>query len=98
MKCNSVNPCNPVLYLQTTSVLLYRIFLSDLVVYLLAFGNITWKLGKRDFHISAEHCPILQVVLFVHHGYELTTTLMGVKSLRRRAMLFLEILGCAVAV
>ena len=39
-------------------VLLYRIFLSNLVLYLVAFGDKTWKLSKLNFVISVGQCPI----------------------------------------
>ena len=41
--------CNPASFLQTSaSVLVYRIFLSNLVIYLVAFDHITWKLSKHN--------------------------------------------------
>ena len=44
MNCTLFHPCHPAFYLQTTaSGLLYKIFLFKKVVYLVAFGDITWK-------------------------------------------------------
>ena len=44
MNCNPHPSLQCILYFQTTGfVLLYRIFLSHLVVYLVTFGDITWK-------------------------------------------------------
>ena len=43
------HPCNPALFHQTTaSVLLYRIFLFNLVVYFVAFSDKTGKLSEHN--------------------------------------------------
>ena len=45
------HPYNPVLLPQNTcSILFCGIFLSNLFMYLAAFGNIMWKLGNRNFY------------------------------------------------
>ena len=48
--CNPLQSLKSCTYLQTAaSVLLYRRFSSNLVEYLVAFGDITWKLSKQNF-------------------------------------------------
>ena len=44
-------------FISISSVLLYRIILSNLVTYLVAFGDITWKKDNRNFVILAESVP-----------------------------------------
>ena len=42
------------LFQTTASIMLYRILLSNLVLYLVALGDITWKWAKRNSVILAE--------------------------------------------
>ena len=52
-------PCNPALNRKTTGLVLhFIIFLSNLVGYLAELGNMTRKLGKRNFDILAGNCPL----------------------------------------
>ena len=45
------HPCNPVLLPQFSYPILFcEIYLSDLFVYLVAFGNIIWKLENINFY------------------------------------------------
>ena len=54
------NPCKPARFLQTTAPsFLYRIFLFKyLVIYLVAFGDTTWKLSEHNFVISVAICTV----------------------------------------
>ena len=67
------SPCNPALFLQTTaSVLFYGIFLLKfVVVYLVTFGNITWKFNEHNFIVLMVQCPLImedksKVYYFIH--------------------------------
>ena len=60
-----LHPCNPALFPQTTaSILLCRIFLSNLVVYMVAFDDIRWKLSKYNFCYFGR-----SVSLFVYNDF-----------------------------
>ena len=51
-------PCNPVLRPQNTcSSLFCGIFLSNLLVYLVAFGNTMWKFENGNSIISRDSVP-----------------------------------------
>ena len=54
------HPCNPVLLPQNTrSILFCELFLSNLFVYLVAFGNKIWKLEKKKFStINRDSVPL----------------------------------------
>ena len=62
------HPCYPAVYLQTiASVLLYKIFLSNYVVYLVIFGdiyNMQIRNSKAKFCYSARQCPFALIKLF----------------------------------
>ena len=53
-------------YLQTTaSVLLYRILLSNYVVYLMEFGDVLWEQGKRNLIFWRDSLPLREVIATV---------------------------------
>ena len=50
------------------SVLLSRIYFLNLVIYLVVFGDITWKLSKHNLVISAGWCLYKRPRLDTQYG------------------------------
>ena len=55
-------PCNLVLFLKILALYALENFFTNLIVYPVnteAFGNTTWKLGKRTFNKQPRHLPLI---------------------------------------
>lgn len=108
MNCN---PCNPALLPQNTcSILLCKMFISNLFEYLVA-GNTIWKLGKRTLESQLRHFPLktktryftraLQLSFRINHNWqparrlEVETNNWAIRRVNR-VQLHLRTLGLAI--